>query len=124
MFSLKAELFKKQQQYGTKNEAVPDTIRKQHKLKSAVPGASEKASYKKNPGVDARNEKDVLATSEEEDKEAKVEAVLKAKAKLYEKMTSGDIIPSEESSSVWFLLKFSSLMDFSIKMTNFPGLSR
>ncbi|XP_039258168.2 coiled-coil domain-containing protein 174-like [Styela clava] len=120
MFSLKSELFKKQQEVTSKKsgQIVTSAIRKQHKLKSSSNGEGKVPENEKNPGVEERNARDIAETSEEIDKGKMVKSVLEAKAKLYEKMSSGNLLPDEESSSL-FLVDFEQKsMDARLQKTN------
>ncbi|KAJ8259818.1 hypothetical protein GJAV_G00173850 [Gymnothorax javanicus] len=100
LVDLKAELYRKQEQF------------KQEKLASdaGVP-VKPKSKFKKsnvwdkqNEGVSARSQKDVEQAKEEENTLDNARRKLEEKAKLYEQMTKGDF-PDEEAESL-FLVDF------------------
>ncbi|NXL55217.1 CC174 protein, partial [Chordeiles acutipennis] len=104
LVDLKAELFRKQEQF-----------KKEKLLKDAGVFARPKTSNKKpsiwtkqNTGVANRAEKDVEQKTEEEDMLDKSRKKLEEKAKLYEKMTKGDF-PDEETEDLY-------LVDFTQKI--------
>ncbi|XP_072037113.1 coiled-coil domain-containing protein 174-like [Amphiura filiformis] len=99
---LKAELFRKQEEFKRErlqNAGSSSTSRPKSSVKKA------NIWSKKNAGVDSRAERDTQLTSEEEDTLARSQSILAAKAKLYEKMTGGNIIP-DESTNERFLVDF------------------
>ncbi|NXI40374.1 CC174 protein, partial [Galbula dea] len=104
LVDLKAELFRKQEEF-----------KKEKLLKDAGIFAKPKTSNKKpsvwnkqNTGVANRAEKDVEQKAEEEDILDKSRKKLEEKAKLYEKMTKGDF-PDEETEDLY-------LVDFTQKI--------
>ncbi|NXW91084.1 CC174 protein, partial [Alopecoenas beccarii] len=104
LVDLKAELFRKQEEF-----------KKEKLLKDAGIFAKPKTSNKKpsiwnkqNTGVANRAEKDVEQKTEEEDMLDKSRKKLEEKAKLYEKMTKGDF-PDEETEDLY-------LVDFTQKI--------
>ncbi|KAM6197723.1 coiled-coil domain-containing protein 174 [Sarcoramphus papa] len=104
LVDLKAELFRKQEEF-----------KKEKLLKDAGIFAKPKTSNKKpsiwnkqNTGVANRAEKDVEQKTEEEDILDKSRKKLEEKAKLYEKMTKGDF-PDEETEDLY-------LVDFTQKI--------
>ncbi|PKK21478.1 coiled-coil domain containing 174 [Columba livia] len=104
LVDLKAELFRKQEEF-----------KKEKLLKDAGIFAKPKTSNKKpsiwnkqNTGVANRAEKDVEQKTEEDDILDKSRKKLEEKAKLYEKMTKGDF-PDEETEDLY-------LVDFTQKI--------
>nr|CAB3228282.1 coiled-coil domain-containing protein 174-like [Phallusia mammillata] len=103
MLNLKAELLKKKQDFEKeKNKTDKTYITSKDKIvitKKPLPW------NKKNSGVEKRNERDQELEEEQVDKLSKVQSILEAKAKMYDKMTSGNVIPDEETSQL-FLVDF------------------
>ncbi|XP_067159456.1 coiled-coil domain-containing protein 174 isoform X2 [Apteryx mantelli] len=104
LVDLKAELFRKQEEF-----------KKEKLLKDAGISAKPKTSNKKpsiwnkqNAGVANRSEKDVEQKTEEDQTLEKSRKKLEEKAKLYEKMTKGDF-PDEETEDLY-------LVDFTQKI--------
>ncbi|XP_062441651.1 coiled-coil domain-containing protein 174 isoform X2 [Rhea pennata] len=104
LVDLKAELFRKQEEF-----------KKEKLLKDAGISAKPKSSNKKpsiwnkqNAGVANRSEKDVEQKTEEDQTLDKSRKKLEEKAKLYEKMTKGDF-PDEETEDLY-------LVDFTQKI--------
>ncbi|NP_001234938.1 coiled-coil domain-containing protein 174 [Xenopus tropicalis] len=100
LVDLKAELFRKQEEF--KHEKLS----KDAGLSSKPRAGSKKPSIfsKQNSGVTARAEKDVEERTEEENTLDKSRKKLEEKALLYEKMTKGDF-PDEETEEL-FLVDF------------------
>lgn len=104
LVDLKAELFRKQEEF------------KHEKLAKASGGVPKPRAIPKKPniwnkqnaGVTARAERDVEEKTEEDDSLAKSRKRLEEKAELYEKMTKGDF-PDEETEELY-------LVDFAQKI--------
>ncbi|KPP72247.1 coiled-coil domain-containing protein 174-like [Scleropages formosus] len=104
LVELKAELFRKQEQFHRDKVRV-DAGRKEPKCKSQKPGS---VWRKQNEGVSARAQKDEQQVTEEEKSLEKSRRKLEEKAQLYEQMTRGDF-PDEETESLY-------LVDFTQKI--------
>lgn len=107
LVDLKAELYRKQEQF------------KHDRLGQDAGGGAQKSKTKikkpniwskQNEGVNARAQKDVQQTAEEENTLDKSRQKLEEKARLYEQMTKGDF-PDEETESLF-------LVDFTQKIIN------
>ncbi|XP_064606038.1 coiled-coil domain-containing protein 174-like [Liolophura sinensis] len=99
LVDLKAELFRKQEEFKTQK------LQKATFIKSRVTEKKPNIWSKKNAGVLQRAERDLEAKAEEENSLEKSRKALAAKAKLYEKMTQGNEIPEEDGSKI-FLVDF------------------
>ncbi|XP_078493318.1 coiled-coil domain-containing protein 174-like [Ciona intestinalis] len=101
MINLKAELLKKQHEYKDKNNStgipkpLPWKKNKEKEEKSKRVGVS-------NKGVEERNNRD-LAHEEENNKLNKVQSILEAKTRMYEKLTSGEIIPDKDDAQMFMV---------------------
>uniref|UniRef100_F6SFA7 CCDC174 alpha/beta GRSR domain-containing protein n=1 Tax=Ciona intestinalis TaxID=7719 RepID=F6SFA7_CIOIN len=101
MINLKAELLKKQHEYKDKNNSkeipkpLPWKKNKEKEEKSKRVGVS-------NKGVEDRNNRD-LAHEEENNKLNKVQSILEAKTRMYEKLTSGEIIPDKDDAQMFMV---------------------
>jgi len=102
MLSLKAEIEKKEREYNRKRaQNGGSSINKMPSLPKKP-----KSFSSKNKGVEMRNKKDKLEMSMDEvDKHQKSREILEAKSKLYDKMTSGEVILDSQSSEM-FLVDF------------------
>ncbi|XP_033095877.1 coiled-coil domain-containing protein 174-like isoform X2 [Anneissia japonica] len=99
LVGLKAELFKKQQEFQKERLENSNVV----KAKSAPKKPS--LWSKKNAGVNQRAAKDQEAASEDKKSLDKSRASLEAKSKLYDEMTKANYIPDEDGSGR-FLVDF------------------
>ncbi|EGD81851.1 hypothetical protein PTSG_11390, partial [Salpingoeca rosetta] len=92
LVNLKAELARKQEEYvREKNDpSARDERLQQRKSKRAA------GWIKQNKGVLERHRRDVLQQEQEGQSLVQVEAKLKAKAALYERLRQGDMTPEEQ----------------------------
>ncbi|XP_065120574.1 coiled-coil domain-containing protein 174 [Paramisgurnus dabryanus] len=106
LVDLKAELYRKQEEF--KQDRLGQDAGDAHtqKIKIKKPNIWSK----QNEGVNARAQKDVQQTTEEELTLDKSRQKLEEKARLYEQMTKGDF-PDEETESLY-------LVDFTQKIIN------
>ncbi|XP_064161237.1 coiled-coil domain-containing protein 174 [Anguilla rostrata] len=104
LVDLKAELYRKQEQFKQEKLASDAGVPAKPKSKFKKPNVWEK----QNEGVSARSQKDVEEAKEEENTLDNSRRKLEEKAKLYEQMTKGDF-PDEESDSLY-------LVDFTQKI--------
>ncbi|XP_061076281.1 coiled-coil domain-containing protein 174 isoform X2 [Conger conger] len=100
LVDLKAELYRKQEQFKQEKLASDAGVPPKPKSKFKKPNVWDK----QNEGVSGRSEKDVEQAKEEENTLDKARLKLEEKAKLYEQMTKGDF-PDEESEGL-FLVDF------------------
>ncbi|KAK6168915.1 hypothetical protein SNE40_020071 [Patella caerulea] len=102
MVDLKAELFRKQEEYNKRKLATKDG----DYIKGKVSDSNKKKGSlfsKQNKGVLERAEKDREVKIEEEDVHARSRKALEAKAKLYDKMTNISDIPEEDGSGTYLV---------------------
>ncbi|CAG5136747.1 unnamed protein product [Candidula unifasciata] len=102
MVDLKAELFRKQEEFKRQKAAGSNIIR------GAKPEKNTKGSIwnQQNPGVLARAKNDEASrTSEEEDVHSKSRKALEQKARLYDKLCNNSTIPDEDGSN-YYLVDF------------------
>uniref|UniRef100_A0A673LAT1 Coiled-coil domain-containing protein 174-like n=1 Tax=Sinocyclocheilus rhinocerous TaxID=307959 RepID=A0A673LAT1_9TELE len=106
LVDLKAELYRKQEQF--KHDRLGQDAGAAQKSKTKVKKPN--IWSKQNEGVNARAQRDVQQTAEEENTLDKSRQKLEEKARLYEQMTKGDF-PDEETESLF-------LVDFTQKIIN------
>ncbi|XP_050392698.2 coiled-coil domain-containing protein 174 [Patella vulgata] len=102
MVDLKAELFRKQEEYNKRKLATKDG----DYIKGKVSDSNKKKGSlfsKQNKGVLERAERDREVKIEEEDVHARSRKALEAKAKLYDKMTNSSDIPEEDGSGTYLV---------------------
>ena len=94
LVNLKAELARKQEEYRREKSdpALRDERLQAKKSKRAA------AWMKQNKGVLERHRRDVLEETQQGQSLAQVEAKLKAKAALYERLRQGDMTPEEQET--------------------------
>ncbi|KAJ8361125.1 hypothetical protein SKAU_G00176500 [Synaphobranchus kaupii] len=100
LVDLKAELYRKQEQFKQEKLSSDAGVPLKPKSKFKKPNVWEK----QNEGVSTRSQKDVEQAKEEENTLDQARLKLEEKAKLYEQMTKGDF-PDEETESL-FLVDF------------------
>ncbi|XP_052243604.1 coiled-coil domain-containing protein 174-like isoform X2 [Dreissena polymorpha] len=103
LLDLKAELFRKQEEF--KQQKLQNLETGAIKGKHTVSNKKPSLFSKKNVGVSERAEKDFEAKQEEEDVFLRSKKSLESKAKLYEKISSGVELPDEDGSGL-FLVDF------------------
>ncbi|GAB1607392.1 coiled-coil domain-containing protein 174-like [Argonauta hians] len=105
LIELKAELFRKQEEF--KKEKLQCGSANRIKGKKSVKLTSRKESVwsKKNSGVAERSKKDYVAKKEEEDSLEKSRKALELKSQLYEKIVNDRNIPDDDGS-MNFLVDF------------------
>lgn len=101
LVDLKAELFRKQEEFKKQKLLNAST----NYIKGKTIEKKQTIFSKKNAGVVARAQKDLVAKTEEEDLHEKSRKTLEAKSKLYEKITHDSSIPDEDGSQR-FLVDF------------------
>lgn len=106
LVDLKAELFRKQEQFKHDKLGQNSGAGVKSRFKSKKPNIW----IKQNEGVSARAEKDVEQVAEEDNSLDKSRRRLEEKAKLYDQMTKGDF-PDEETEGLF-------LVDFTQKIIN------
>ncbi|KAK2889372.1 hypothetical protein Q8A67_014747 [Cirrhinus molitorella] len=106
LVDLKAELYRKQEQF--KHDRLGQDAGAAQKSKPKIKKPN--IWSKQNEGVNARAQRDVQQTAEEENTLDKSRQKLEEKARLYEQMTKGDF-PDEETESLF-------LVDFTQKIIN------
>uniref|UniRef100_A0A671R2L7 Coiled-coil domain-containing protein 174-like n=1 Tax=Sinocyclocheilus anshuiensis TaxID=1608454 RepID=A0A671R2L7_9TELE len=106
LVDLKAELYRKQEQFKHDRLGQDAGVAQKSKTKVKKPNIWSK----QNEGVNARAQRDVQQTAEEENTLDKSRQKLEEKARLYEQMTKGDF-PDEETESLF-------LVDFTQKIIN------
>ncbi|XP_057183800.1 coiled-coil domain-containing protein 174 isoform X2 [Triplophysa rosa] len=106
LVDLKAELYRKQEEF--KHDRLGQDAGAAQKPKTKIKKPN--VWSKQNEGVNARAQKDVQQTTEEEVTLSKSRQKLQEKARLYEQMTKGDF-PDEETESLY-------LVDFTQKIIN------
>ncbi|XP_073708391.1 coiled-coil domain-containing protein 174 [Garra rufa] len=106
LVDLKAELYRKQEQF--KHDRLGQDAGAAQKSKTKIKKPN--IWSKQNEGVNARAQRDVQQTAEEENTLDKSRQKLEEKARLYEQMTKGDF-PDEETESLF-------LVDFTQKIIN------
>ncbi|XP_076819849.1 coiled-coil domain-containing protein 174-like [Clavelina lepadiformis] len=99
MLNLKSELLKKEQEFKQQKSGVDD------KKGLRKPLSWMKKQSEKKVKVKEEKKRPTDLTDIENEKYNKVQAILEAKSKMYNKMTSGDIIPDSEESEM-FLVDF------------------
>uniref|UniRef100_H2ZBP0 CCDC174 alpha/beta GRSR domain-containing protein n=1 Tax=Ciona savignyi TaxID=51511 RepID=H2ZBP0_CIOSA len=97
MLNLKAELVKKQKELNNQKSTNGSYI------STANKGPPKVLPWKKNKGVEARNNRDVEHQDEDVDKMKKVHAILEAKSKMYDKLTSGNLIPDKDDTQMFMV---------------------
>ncbi|KAA0713062.1 Coiled-coil domain-containing protein 174 [Triplophysa tibetana] len=106
LVDLKAELYRKQEEF--KHDRLGQDAGALQKPKTKIKKPN--VWCKQNEGVNARAQKDIQQTTEEEVTLDKSRQKLQEKARLYEQMTKGDF-PDEETESLY-------LVDFTQKIIN------
>ncbi|ESO85019.1 hypothetical protein LOTGIDRAFT_236038 [Lottia gigantea] len=105
MIDLKAELFRKQEEYKKKKAEILSTSEGYIKGKVEDSGSKKKTNIwsKKNKGVLERAQRDFEIKAEEEDVNEKSRKALEAKARLYDKITNSSEIPEEDGSGTYLV---------------------
>ncbi|XP_005096856.1 coiled-coil domain-containing protein 174 isoform X1 [Aplysia californica] len=102
MVELKAELYRKQEEFRNQKAVSSGYVR----AKTADKGEKKSLWSKKNNGVSERAAKDeVKQSAEEEDALLKSRRILEQKAKLYQRITTSSDIPEEDGSD-YYLVDF------------------